>query len=48
MCHVDIKYTDKKKSGSEILYFDVYFTYNVFVCFGIKRISKSDGLRFWE
>ena len=41
---VDIKYTDKKIAGSEILYFDInvkFYVFYVFFMFAIKRIIKS-------
>ena len=42
-CQVDIKFTDKKKSGSEILLtFTSHFTFCVFFIFAIKHIIKSD------
>ena len=49
ICQLDIKYTDKKKSGSEILYFHVYVSFYVFMCvfiFVFERIIKSDAFPF--
>ena len=50
ICKTDIKYTDTKKSGSNILDFDVnvaiYVFFYVFFIFAIKSMIKSDVFTF--
>ena len=53
ICKADIKYTDTKKSGSNILYFDVNIAFYedilrvyVFFIFVIKSVIKSDVFAF--
>ena len=37
ICKADIKYVEKKTSGSNIFYFDVNIAFYVFMCFNIRH-----------
>ena len=46
ICQVDTKYTDKKESGSEIVYFDVYVTFYVLCVFSHSPSNASLKVTF--
>ena len=49
MCKIykaDIKYTDMRESGSNIIYFDVDVAFYVFVCFSYSPLNPSLKVTF--
>ena len=41
ICKADIKYSDTKKSGSNIPFFDVDVAFYVFICFSYSLLNSS-------